>query len=294
MSRSRLLSIAFFVFAISGCASLDQWQRRAIFQPSPVAVDSSRQAPGGVEEFDLPVGGGDVVHAWYLRAAQSDAPTLLFLHGARRNLYGSQTRIERWQAIGFNVLAIDYRGFGRSTERLPSEQTAIEDTRVAFAELVRREPDPNKRYVYGYSLGGALAVDLAAREDGLAGVILESTFTRIGDLVQRSKWGWVPGLSLLVTQEFDSLARIELVNEPVLLIHGTQDRIIPHEMADELAAAVGRLAQPLRRVVKVDGASHWGVPMVAGSTYDRAVREFLATAAPAAAAVAAGAPAVAR
>jgi fermentation-respiration switch protein FrsA (DUF1100 family) len=104
----------------------------------------------------------------------------------------------------------------------------------------------------------------------------------------------VPGLSLLVTQEFDSLARIELVNEPILLIHGTQDPIIPHEMADQLAAAVGGLAQPMRRVVKVDGASHWGVPMVAGATYDRAVREFLAAAAPAAAAIAAGAPAMAR
>ena len=294
MSRTRLLTAALFVLAVSGCASFDQWQRRAIFQPSPVAIDSSRQAPDGVEEVDLAVGNGDVVHAWYVRAARSDAPTLLFLHGARRNLYGNQTRIERWQALGFNVLAIDYRGFGRSTERLPSEQTAIEDTRVAFAELLRREPDPNKRYLYGYSLGGALAIDLAAREDGLAGVILESTFTRIGDLVQRSKWGWVPGLSMLITQEFDSLARIELVNEPVLLIHGTQDSIIPHQMADELASAVGHLGHPLRRVVKVDGAGHWGVPMVAGTTYDRAVHEFVATAAPAAAAIGASAPGLTR
>ena len=281
MLRSRLVSSLLLaaVIAVSGCASFDSWQRRAIFQPSPVAADTTRRAPSGVEEVDLPVGGeGDTVHAWYARAADEDAPTLLFLHGARRNLYGNQSRIERWRDMGFNVLAVDYRGFGRSTERLPSANSTIEDTQVAFAELVRREPDPARRYVYGYSLGGALAIDLAAREDGLAGVILEATFTSIGDVVQRSKWGWVPGLSMLVTQEFDSVGRMAHVNEPILIIHGTEDRIIPHQMADELAAAVGRVSQPLRRVLKIDGASHWGVPSVAGANYDKAVRDFLAVA----------------
>jgi len=267
------------VIAVSGCASFDTWQRRAIFQPSPVAGDTARRAPSGVEEMDLAVGHeGDSVHAWYARAQGEDAPTLLFLHGARRNLYGSQARIERWRDMGFNVLAIDYRGFGRSTERLPSANSTIEDTQAAFAELVRRESDPAKRYIYGYSLGGALAIDLAAREDGLAGVILEATFTSIGDVVQRSKWGWVPGLSMLVTQEFDSVGRMAHVNEPILIIHGTEDRIIPHQMADELAAAVGRVAQPLRRVLKIDGASHWGVPSVAGPAYDKAVRDFIVVA----------------
>ena len=277
MSRSRFVPCFLLtaVIAVSGCASFDTWQRRAIFQPSPVA-DTTRGAPAGVEEMDLPVGqAGESIHAWYVRAEQPDAPTLLYLHGARRNLYGSQARIERWRTMGFNILAVDYRGFGRSTERLPSADSTIEDTQVAFAELVRREPDPAKRYVYGYSLGGALAIDLAAREDGLAGVILESTFTSIGDVVQRSKWGWVPGLSLLVTQEFDSVGRMARVNEPILIIHGTEDRIIPHQMADELAAAVGRVTQPLRRVLKIDGASHWGVPSVAGSAYDKAIRDFL-------------------
>jgi pimeloyl-ACP methyl ester carboxylesterase len=284
MFRSRLpipslLLVA--VIAISGCASFDSWQRQAIFQPSPLAADTTRRAPADAEEMDLPVGtAGETVHAWYLRAAQEDAPTLLFLHGARRNLYGSQSRIERWRDMGFNVLAVDYRGFGRSTERLPSADSTIEDTRVAFEELVRREADPAKRYVYGYSLGGALAIDLAAREDGLAGVILEATFTSIGDVVQRSKWGWVPGISLLVTQEFDSVGRMAHVNEPILIIHGTEDRIIPHQMADELAAAVGRMAQPLRRVLKIDGAGHWGIPSVAGSAYDRAIRDFITVAAP--------------
>jgi len=281
MLRSRLIPslLLVAVIAISGCASFDSWQRQAIFQPSPVAADTPRPAPADAEEMDLPVGAaGDTVHAWYLRAAQEEAPTLLFLHGARRNLYGNQARIERWRNMGFNVLAVDYRGFGRSTERLPSADSTIEDTRVAFEELVRREADPAKRYVYGYSLGGALAIDLAAREDGLAGVILEATFTSIGDVVQRSKWGWVPGLSLLVTQEFDSVGRMAHVNEPILIIHGTEDRIIPHQMADELAAAVGRMAQPLRRVLKIDGASHWGIPSVAGSAYDRAIRDFITVA----------------
>jgi alpha-beta hydrolase superfamily lysophospholipase len=288
MSASRLILsvLVAAVIAVSGCASFDTWQRRAIFQPAPIPEDAAYHAPAGADEFDLQVGNGHTVHGWYLRNERDDAPTLLFLHGARRNLYGVQGRIERWRNMGFHVLAIDYRGFGRSTNLLPSADSTIEDTRAAFAEFVRREPDPARRYVYGYSLGGALAIDLASREDGLAGVILESTFTSIGDVVQRSKWGWVPGLSLLVTQEFNSIGRMAEVNEPLLIIHGTEDRIIPHEMADELAAAVGRLTQPLRRVLKIDGASHWGIPTVAGASYDQAVRDFVsvvASAAPSAA-----------
>lgn len=259
----------------SGCASLDEWERRAIFQHESSARFGDRDPPAGGIAYDLVMDNGDRVHTWLVPSAEAGAPTVLYLHGARRNLAGSYGRIELLRSLGFNVLAIDYRGFGRSSAVLPSEQSAIEDTRLAFAELLRREPDPSRRFVYGYSLGGALAIDLAANADGMAGVIVEATFTSIPDLVRASRWSWVPLLPAIVTQEFDSLAKVARVNEPLLLIHGTADGVVPHAMADRLYAAAVSVRPELRRLVKIDGATHWGAAFGDRESYAHAVRDFV-------------------
>lgn len=277
-ARTRTLAAALAVVAsVAGCASLDAWQRKAIFQHERAAIDDrffDGAPPPGTEAFDLALAGGGAVHAWY-RETAADAPTVLFLHGARRNLHGSQYRIERLAGLGLNVLAIDYRGFGRSTPMLPSEQSALQDAVAAFDELQRRQPDPRRRFVYGYSLGGALAIALAAERDGMAGVIVESSFTSIADLVRLSRWGWVPFLDAAVTQAFDSRARIGRVNEPLLLVHGTADRIIPHTMSDELLAAATAVPAAYKWLVKIEGANHRGAPFADQETFDRALRGFI-------------------
>lgn len=277
ISRSRLILGALALLAgVAGCTSLDVWQRKAIFQHERTAVDSrfAVATPPATEAFDLMLEGGDTVHAWY-REAAADAPTVLFLHGARRNLYESRYRIDRLADLGLNVLAIDYRGFGQSTPTLPSEETALQDAHAAFDELLRRQPDPRRRFVYGYSLGGAVAIALAAERDGFAGVVVESSFTSIADLVRASRWGWVPFLGAVVTQEFDSRARIGRVNEPLLLVHGTADGIIPHTMSDELLEAATGVQPELKRLVKINGASHRGVPFADRATFDGVLRDFV-------------------
>jgi alpha-beta hydrolase superfamily lysophospholipase len=260
---------------VGGCATVDEWQRKTIFSPVKGDQRWHREPLAGTEVFDLPVAEGQSIRAWYTPAERADAPTVLYLHGARWNLNGSVFRIERWVEMGYNVLAIDYRGFGASSELVPSEDSARTDTRVAFEELMRREPDPTRRVVYGHSLGGALALDLAAGnrpDEGIAAVVVESTFTSIPEVAKGLRWGWVPGLDLAITQRFDSLAKVGRVEEPLLILHGTADGVVPHEMADALYAAAA--AQP-KRVVKLEGASHSGASRHPG--YPVAVREFLAT-----------------
>ena len=172
---------------VAGCASLDEWQRQTIFNP---ARDNPRWFTDplpGTEEYDVRLANGDTLHFWYLAQARATAaPTVLYLHGARWNMNGSVFRISRFRELGFNVLAVDYRGFGRSTEILPSEQSAAEDTRAAFDELARRQPDWRQRYIYAHSLGGAHAIELASdlAPEQLRGVIIDSTFTSIPDLVR--------------------------------------------------------------------------------------------------------------
>jgi len=276
-SPTRLIVGALALVAgVAGCATLDTWQRKAIFQNERAAVDARLSAapPPDVEAFDLVLANGDTVHAWY-REASAEAPTVLFLHGARRNLYESRHRIDRLVGLGLNVLAIDYRGFGHSTPILPSEATALQDARAALDELQRRQPDPRRRFLYGYSLGGAVAIALAAERDGLAGVVVESSFTSISDLVRASRWGWVPFLDVAVTQEFDSRGRIGRLNEPLLLMHGTADGVIPHTMSDELLAAATGVQPELKWLVKIDGANHRGAPFVDREAFDGALREFV-------------------
>jgi alpha-beta hydrolase superfamily lysophospholipase len=264
----------------AGCASLDEWQRNAIFQPNAYATGrfSADSAQESIEVFDLQHANGDTVNGWYVPAEKNGAPTVLYLHGARRNLEGNRHRIEHWRSLGFNVLAIDYRGFGHSTALLPSEKTALADASLAIAELKRREPDPGKRFLYGYSLGGAMAIAMAAEHDGFAGVIVEASFTSISGIVRESKWGWVPGLTWLVTQNFDSAERIRKVNEPLLFIHGTQDGVVPHTMSDQLLADAITVRPEYKHVLKIEGARHWGGISSGGDAYDRAVKDFARTA----------------
>jgi alpha-beta hydrolase superfamily lysophospholipase len=273
-----LLAAGLAAGGVAGCASLDAWQRQAIFNPARESPRWFSEPLPGTEDIFLALPGGERLHLWYLpQPDAAAAPTVLYLHGARWNMAGSVFRIARWRDLGFNVLAVDYRGFGQSSELLPSEASAGVDTQAAWQELVRRQPDARKRFVYGHSLGGALAIDLAAGlpADALAGVIVESTFTSIPDLVRGTRWGWVPGVSLAVTQRFDSAARIGEVRAPLLILHGTADRVVPHTMADALYA---RAKAPGTRLVKIEGGSHSGFGRDAGI-----YREALADFAPAAA-----------
>ena len=256
-----------------GYTQLDEWQRQRIFSPEE-SQRWWREAPQGTEIFDLKHENGDTVRSWYWQQPAPDAPTVLYLHGARWNLHGSVFRMERWIDMGFSVLAIDYRGFGDSTNVLPSEQTAYHDALAALHELARRQPDPTRRFIYGHSLGGAIAIDLAARADdvSVAGIVVESSFTSIRGMLTTMDWGHLPGVGLFVTQRFASDRKLAAITQPLLILHGTGDRIVPHTMSDELYAAASSVPQGLKRLVKLHGASHSGG--VRDPAYAEAVENF--------------------
>ena len=261
------------VAGVAGYTQLDEWQRQQIF-----SVEDSqrwwREAPEGTEIFDLTLPNGHHVRTWYWQHPDPNAPTVLYLHGSRWNLNGSVFRMEGWMDMGFSVLAIDYRGFGESTQLLPSERSAREDALAALEELARRQPSAERRFIFGHSLGGAIAIDLAARADDIdvAGIIVESSFTSIQDMLPTVRGGDFPGLSLFVTQHFASTRKLAAITEPLLIIHGTADRVIPHTMSDELYAAATSVPEGMKRLVKIEGASHSG--SVRNAKYEEAVTAF--------------------
>ena len=165
---------------------------------------------------------------------------IYYLHGARWNLTGHLRRIEQLRSFGFSVLAIDYRGFGKSDGDLPSEATVYEDARAGWEWLVARQPDPARRFIYGHSLGGAVAIDLAARlaarRRDARGLIVESTFTTLADIAAEMTFRWLP-TDLILSQKFDSIAQDREVAMPVLVVHGAGDRFVPSRFSEALYAA---------------------------------------------------------
>jgi uncharacterized protein len=243
------------VAVFSGCAALDEQQRRWIFQPGTRTWWGGAAAAEGLQErwitFTSAASPEPVkLHALWLPAGRADAPVLLYLHGARWDVSSSAPRMRRLHAMGFSVLGVDYRGFGRSTPALPSETLALEDARAAWAWLAAEHPG-RPRYVFGHSLGGAIAVQLAAEAGDEAGLIVESSFPSIPDVVRTFKWGWLP-VGPLITQRLDAGARIAEVGTPVLVVHGSEDTLIP----PELGRALYERARNPKRFVLVEGGSH--------------------------------------
>ena len=287
----RLLLFMLAASLLGGCAVLESKQSEWIFRPVRDNWRGYQGLPEGVEEVWIKVpaqagvraaAGGDSagserIHAWWMPQtgpAAADAPALLYLHGSRWNLTGSSFRIAKWREMGFSVLAIDYRGFGQSSGELPTEAKTYQDAALAWEWLKAKMPDPQRRYVYGHSLGGAVAIDLAARlgPHEAAGLITESTFTSVPDVVAASRYGWLP-VGFLISQRFEALEKIKQVALPKLFLHGTSDTVIPHAMSDELFKA----AQEPKRLVKFAGASHSGIAWAAPAEYVEVVRAFVAS-----------------
>ena len=283
MSRRTLLctvALAFMAAALLGaCTSLDDFQRQVIFRPSK---DSGRTPAEYQAQFDdvwLNVAdahaGNGKLHAWWIPASQSGvndatAPAALYLHGAGYGISANLPRIMKLRDAGFSVLAIDYRGLGRSDGELPSEATAYEDAQAAWAELARRAPN-SKRFIYGHSLGGAIAMDLAQSPaaQNAAGLIVESSFTSVREMQQFTSYNWIP-LGVVQTQYFDSLAKAPKLCMPTLFIHGSADYRIPINIAKKLFAA----APEPKRWLLVEGARHVDIPTRYTSEWSAALTDL--------------------
>lgn len=261
--------------ALLGCSSFEEQQRKWIFQPTKETWWAGAQAAEGMEDvwidFHSSASGTPArLHGLWLPQQNADAPVLLYLHGARWDVRGSAPRIRRMHELGFSVLGIDYRGFGKSTDTLPSELMAYEDARAAWDWLAQQHPK-SARYIFGHSLGGAIAVQLASEAgNDLQGLMLEGTFTSIPAVFDTLKWGWLP-LGPLITQRFDSASRIAKVTAPVLVVHGSADRLIRPELGQRLFAQV---TAEKKKWLLIEGGSHHNTNAIGQAQYREALTEL--------------------
>ncbi len=111
------------------------------------------------------------------------ARTLLYLHGNANNVGANVDQVVRLRSTGLNVFIVDYRGYGENTGGPPREKLLYEDAERAWTYLVaERHIPPANIAIYGHSLGGAVAIDLASRHPEAGALITESTLTSIADL----------------------------------------------------------------------------------------------------------------
>ena len=183
--------------------------------------------------------------------------------------------------MGYSVLAIDYRGFGQSKGDLPSEASVYEDARAAWERFTAMQPDANKRLIYGHSLGGAVAIDLAAdlaaqakKDHGpvpVRGLVIESTFTSLGDAVAQVADNnlpvkWLP-VRWLLSQKFDSIDKIVDIDMPLLVVHGLADQFMPSRFSQQLFNA----ANEPKRLLLVPGGTHNNSMSLGGAQYRQAL-----------------------
>jgi fermentation-respiration switch protein FrsA (DUF1100 family) len=256
---------------------LETKERELVWRPVRAVAGWYSGLPHDVRDTYLHVGTGadaQKIHAWWWPATDVKAPAVLYLHGARWNLTGQLRRIQQLHEFGFSVFAIDYRGFGQSDGETPSEQTVYEDATVAWEWLAARQPDASRRYVYGHSLGGAVAVDLAAKlsalpQPGAAGLIVESSFTSLADVAAAMSYEWLP-VGWILTQKFDSVEKMRALRMPVLIVHGASDAYVPSRLSEALYAA----APSPKKLLLVEGGSHNNSMWTGNEEYREALGEL--------------------
>ena len=167
------------------------------------------------------------LHGWWVPATAPAIAQVLLFHGNAGNIGDRVPHIALLTAAGFDVLAFDYRGYGRSAGR-PSEPGTYEDARAALGAL-----PPGRTIYLGESLGGAIALELAV-EHPPAGLILQSTFTSVRHMA-RLHYPFIP--RALVPDAYPSLRLIQRLRAPLLVLHGSRDEIVPLMDGQELYRA---------------------------------------------------------
>lgn len=258
---------------MAGCTILDNKQGEWIFDPSDRNWGQTASIVGRLDEFRIryksTITGQEVnLHTLISPSPRANAPVMLYLHGARWNITGSVNRIQRMQELGFTVVAVDYRGFGKTSSEVPSEKMAYEDAHAAWQWVAQTYPT-QPRYIFGHSLGGAIAIELASKVTDEKGTIVEGTFTSIPDVAATMRWGWLP-LDVFITQRFDSLKKVALIGSPLLVVHGSNDSLVNPNLGRTLFDAA---AQP-KRFVLVEGGLHHNTNSVGQPAYKLALAEM--------------------
>lgn len=287
------LTLAVVVY-LGACAAIWKFQSRFVFYP----LARLAQTPGdfGTHFLDvtIPTIAGQL-HGWWM-PADADTPAILYLHGNGGNIGQYASQACRLRGLGYSVLIFDYRGYGQSSGPFPSEARVYEDAEAAWRWLTGNatqengpaagEPasqplsalkpaySPGQICIYGHSLGGAVAIELARQHAEAAALIVESSFTSALAMARHLQIFRAFPIRALVNHRFDSMAKLPELRMPVLFLHGTRDLTVPCRMSRELHAA----ASEPKQLAIFQGAMHMDCGETNPKLYKQTVTAFLSQA----------------
>ena len=245
-------------------------ENHLIFYPDPILAATPDRIGLNHEEVYFTTSDKIQLHGWFMPPfppGTEPSAYMLFLHGNAGNISHRLDNLAGLVRCGLAVFIFDYRGFGRSQGR-PSEAGTYLDARAAYQYLLSRPGVmPGNTVVFGRSLGGAVAVDLALDSPARA-LILESTFTSVRDMV-KSIFPFIP--RCLVSRMYESADKIGRITMPALFIHGQRDDLSPFELGRRLYEA----HPGPKDFFSIPGAGHNDTFIVAGSAYYRRLADFI-------------------
>jgi fermentation-respiration switch protein FrsA (DUF1100 family) len=221
---------------------------------------------GGMEyeEVFLTCQDGATLHGWFIPGRGETV--MLFFHGNGGNI---SHRIEKIHLLCYpeiSSLMIDYHGYGLSQGK-PSETSCYLDALTSWDFLTQKQGvDPKRIVLFGESLGGAVAVDLSMKKE-VGAVILESTFTSIGEVMGR----FIPGAGRFLKGKFNSLSKIASLKSPLLILHGDEDELVPYALGRKLFAE----ANDPKEFFTIQGAHHNDTYEVGGKAYVQKIHQFI-------------------
>jgi fermentation-respiration switch protein FrsA (DUF1100 family) len=244
---------------LSGCTNL-------FFQPHSFLMDTPDRHGLEYRIENLQAADGTSLNAWFLPARNKDGEkakaTVLFLHGNAENISTHFRNVAWLPAEGFNVLALDYRGYGASDGK-PSLAGMQLDIDAAMRNLLaHKDVDPDKIIIFGQSLGGSLAIYYAAHSAyraNIRAVVIDSAFFDYRQIVKEKLAGffltwpfqWLPWLTM--DDDYSPANAVASISPlPLLLIHGEQDVVVPPHHSQQLFEQ----AKEPKELWMVPGAGH--------------------------------------
>lgn len=259
-----------FILALAGLyvlilIAVYLFQSRLVFFPDRAMAGDPGHIGLEFEEVWLQ-SGGRRIHGWFVPAAAQRA-TLLFFHGNAGNISHRMDSIRLFNQLRLSVFIFDYQGYGRSGGKA-GESATYRDARAAWDYLtLERGLRPEEIVLFGRSLGGAVAIELATVTDPMA-LIVESCFTSAVDMGAKV-YPWLP-IRLVRRIRYNSLRRVGDIDVPKLFIHSIEDEVVPFGMGKRL---YGRAQRP-KQFLKIRGGHQDGF-LVSGKLYADTIAEFL-------------------